>query len=88
MQVEGVVPQYQLLVERRGHLDDLEVRVEVSREIFNDEMRRLRETQERIEEELATVLGIRVRVTLVEPGTLPRSQGKAVRVLDRRDSSG
>ena len=82
--VEGTLPQYQIILTRSGALDELEVRVEVTETLLSDEMRRMQETTRRIEGELETVLGLRSKVTLVEPGSLPRSPGKARRVLDRR----
>ena len=52
--------------------------------MFSDEVRRLQELQDRIKAEIQTVLGISVKVTLVEPKTIERSMGKAKRVIDKR----
>ncbi|MFN2202516.1 MAG: phenylacetate--CoA ligase family protein [Caldilineaceae bacterium] len=84
LQVEGVQPHYQIVVDRQGSLDDLEVWVEVSDEIFADEIRRMEQLEKKLRTELQGTLGISARVKLVEPHTIQRSQGKAQRVVDRR----
>lgn len=78
-------PQYQIIVERRDQLDELEVRVEVSEQFFSDEVRRLEALERQIRREIEDVLGINVKVKLVEPKTIERSEGKAKRVIDRRE---
>jgi len=78
-------PHYQLVVDRRGRLDDLEVWVEVSEGLFSDEVRRLEELEARVKGEIEATLGISVGVKLVEPRTIARSEGKARRVIDRRE---
>ncbi len=88
LEVEGVLPQYELLVSRVGPLDDLEVRVEVSPATFSDEVRSLEEMQRRIQERLESVLGLRARVRLLEPKSIERSTGKARRVVGMRGGSG
>ena len=86
LEVEGLEPQYLIVVDRqRRSLDDLEIWVEASQEVFSDEMRRLEMLQGRVREELESVLGIRATVRLVEPKTIARSEGKARRVIDRRE---
>ena len=80
----AVSPHYQIVVDRVGNFDRLEVQVEVEGEMFSDEVRRLQELQDRIKAEIQTVLGISVKVTLVEPKTIERSMGKAKRVIDKR----
>ncbi len=84
LEVEGTEPYYQLVVSKNGALDHLEVRVEVSEQLFADEMRKLEELRERIRRRLESVLGLSPKVTLVEPRTIERSTGKAKRVLDLR----
>ena len=84
LEVEGVAPHYQLVVDRVGALDDLEVRVEVLPEFFSDEVRRMEAFQRKVREKLESALGLRVKVTLVEPKGIERSMGKAKRVVDRR----
>lgn len=83
--IEGTLPHYQLVVDRKaGGMDELEVVVEVDREVFSDEVRKLQDFQNRIKHELASVLSVSASVRLVEPKTIERSQGKAVRVIDKR----
>jgi phenylacetate-CoA ligase len=84
LEVKGALPHYQLVVQREGLLDCLEVRVEVSEVYFSDEMRKLHEMERMIERKLENLLGLRAGVKLVEPKTIERSEGKAKRVLDLR----
>jgi phenylacetate-CoA ligase len=72
------------VVDRKGNLDFLEVHVEVSEEIFSDEIRKLEELGALITKELESALGISVKVRLVEPKSIERSEGKAKRVIDKR----
>jgi phenylacetate-CoA ligase len=85
MQIEGISPHYQIIVEREAGLDMLEVQVEVSEEMFSDRIRGLEEWQEVIQAEIESYLGIGVKVMLMEPRSIARSEGKAVRVIDNRD---
>lgn len=78
-------PQYLLVVDRERSLDQLEVWVEVSGEVPLDEVKHLEEMERTIQGEIEAVLGISVHVRLVEPKTIPRSEGKAKRVVDRRE---
>ena len=82
--IDGVEPHYLLVVDRVGTLDELEVQVEVSEEVFSDEIRKLEELNQRIRNKLESALGVSVRVRLKEPGSIERSEGKARRVVDRR----
>lgn len=84
---QEVTPHYQLLLTREGRLDQLEVQVEVSPDIFSDTISGLEYVQEKIAGQLQSVLGIRAKVTLVEPKTIERSLGKAKRVIDLREES-
>ncbi|MBE3580030.1 MAG: phenylacetate--CoA ligase [Thermoanaerobacteraceae bacterium] len=84
LEIGGTEPHYQLIVDREGSLDTLEVQVEVSESLFSDEVRRLEDLEHRLRQELESTLGISVKVTLVEPKTIARSEGKAKRVIDRR----
>lgn len=90
-QVESVLlesgyasPNYHLVVDRKNNLDTLEVQVEVSDEMFSDKVRGLEHLEHLIKHELESVLGLSCKVTLVEPKKLPRSEGKAKRVTDKR----
>jgi len=82
--IEGCEPHYQLIVERKGALDVLEVCIEVTENIFFDEMKKQRAFLEMVEKRIDSVLGVGVIVKLVEPNSIPRHEGKAERVIDRR----
>ncbi len=84
-QVEGLTPNYIIVVDKRGVLDVLEVWVEVDERVFTGDMGALENLRRKLEEELANALFLRARVKLVEPKTLERSMGKAKRVVDRRE---
>ena len=84
--IEGTEPHYELVVDKRGALDELEIRVEVSSEVFSDEVRELEGLRQKIEREIESVLGITAQVLLVEPKGIARSEGKAKRVIDKRKS--
>ena len=84
MDIEGVEPHYQLIVEREGTMDSLEVQVEVNEKTFSDEIKVLQTLSRRIEKEIKDLLGINCRIRLVEPKTIARSEGKAQRVVDNR----
>ncbi len=84
MEVEGTEPHYQIIVDRKGALDDIEVMVEVDEEIFSDELKVLNSLSQRIRDRMRSVLGISAKITLVEPQTVERSLGKAKRVIDKR----
>ncbi len=84
MEVEGVEPHYQIIVDRVGALDNLEIMVEVSEEVFPDAMRKLVEFEKKIENKLEQILGLRAKIKLVEPKTIERTSGKAKRVIDKR----
>ena len=85
LNIPGVEPHYLLVVDRKGTLDELEVHVEVSEQVFSDEVRKMESLGLRIGKELESALGIAVRVRLVEPKTIERSEGKAKRVIDKRN---
>ncbi len=85
LQVEGVTPNYMIHITRPKILDEIEVQVEVSPELFSDEMRDLEALQKELESKIQSAVGIKVDVRLVEPETIPRSEGKAVRVIDERN---
>jgi len=83
-EIEGVAPHYQIIIDRKGALDETTVNVEVSESIFFDEMKKQTELKETIKKRLASELGISVEVKLVEKKTLERFEGKAKRVIDNR----
>ena len=86
LEVEGTLPHYQILLTREHGLDQMEVEVEVTPQMFEDKIGALQELNQRLQAALDHVLGIRVRVALVEAHTIERSEGKAKRVIDRRIS--
>jgi phenylacetate-CoA ligase len=84
LKVEGIEPHYQLVVERRDQLDELEVQIEMNEAVFSDEIRNLEQVERRIEADLYATLNIHTRVRLVEPKSIARSEGKAKRIIDKR----
>lgn len=94
-QVESVLlefgetePHYLLVVDRKGDLDNLEIWVELSEKMFSDEVKHFETLEARIRHKILSVLNINVKIKFVEPRTIPRSEGKAKRVMDRRDLQG
>ncbi len=83
-EIEGTEPHYQIIIERKGAMDEATVLVEAAEHIFFDQMRRQREVVEVIKKRLAQELGLSVEVKLVEKKTLQRFEGKAQRVIDKR----
>lgn len=83
MQIPGVAGFYQIILDR-DIIDDLTVQVELTPETFSDEMKKLERFKKEIEEKLYSALGVNAAVELIQPGTLPRSEGKAKHVIDKR----
>ncbi len=84
METEGVEPHYQLVVDRQENLDMLTVMVEVGEQAFSDTIKPLQDLESKIARNIKETIGVTARVKLVEPKTIARSQGKAVRVIDNR----
>ena len=84
LEMSETSPHYLLIVDRINNLDLLEVWVEVEESFFSDEIRALEDLTKKIAHVLQTALGLAVKVKLVEPKTLERSEGKAKRVIDKR----
>jgi len=82
--IEGCEPHYQLIVDRKGTLDVLEVCIEVRENIFFDEMKKQRAFLDMVGKRIDSVLGVGVTVRLVEPNSIERFEGKASRVIDKR----
>jgi phenylacetate-CoA ligase len=76
--------QFMVYIDRVKHLDEMTIDVELNREYFSGELRDLSNIQKKVAGALRETLGLRTTVNLVEPGTLPRFEGKAKRVIDRR----
>ena len=85
MKVEGIAPHYVIVVDKSGVMDELEIKVEVSPEVFSDEVKKMETLRERIAQEMYSVLGISARITLAEPKTIERSMGKSKRIIDVRE---
>jgi len=86
MEMEGVAPHYQLVVTKKGYLDELEIKVEVKDEWFTGRFKELEALEHRITQKLQSVLSLNAKVRLVEPRSLTRFEGKAKRVLDLRNN--
>ncbi|MGI6166754.1 MAG: phenylacetate--CoA ligase family protein [Eubacteriales bacterium] len=80
----GFTPNYQLVVDLKGSLDTLEVKVEITNEAFDDVTTSLSNIEHKISEEIRNLLGVTTKVTLVAPNSIARSEGKAKRVVDNR----
>jgi phenylacetate-CoA ligase len=84
MSIEGVEPHYLIIVDRQGAMDTMEVQVEVSENIFSDEIKDMVSITKRIQADIKDLIGSTCKITLVEPKTIKRSEGKAQRVIDKR----
>lgn len=82
--VEGTLPHYQIVLTRDKGLDQMEVQVEVTPEVFGDTIGALERLQRNLAHSIENTLGLRVDIRLVEPHSIQRSEGKAKRVIDRR----
>jgi phenylacetate-CoA ligase len=77
--------EFQIIVERKGALDDMHVKVELKPDAFTDNIIELNAIRERISSRLRNSLNVGAKIELVPPGTLPRFEGKAKRVIDKRE---
>lgn len=84
LETGDTAPHYQLIVDRAGVLDTLEVLVEMTPSLFSDEIKVLEDVEKKIKHEIESTLGISAKVRLVEPKSIQRSEGKAKRVIDKR----
>jgi phenylacetate-CoA ligase len=84
LEMSEIKPHYLLIVDRVNNLDTLELQVEVEEEYFQDKISQLQELRQRLQSNLESSLGLGIKVTLVEPKTIERSEGKAKRVIDKR----
>ena len=84
LKIQGIAPQYQIVVDRKGSLDTIEVQVELDRTLIGDTIRDLEALSARVAAQLASDVLISCKVKLCQPGSLPRSEGKAKRVIDLR----
>jgi phenylacetate-CoA ligase len=84
LKVEGTLPHYQIVLTRDKGLDEVEVQVEVTREVFGDTVGALEQVQRNLGHSIETLTGLRMKVRMVQPQTIVRSEGKAKRVIDQR----
>jgi len=85
LKVEGTLPHYQIILTRDRGLDRIELQVEVTPDLFSDKIGAMEKLQERIGYTLEQTIGLHVEVSLVKLHTIQRSEGKAKRVIDKRD---
>jgi phenylacetate-CoA ligase len=84
MGIPEVGQHFQIVVERRGALDDMLVRVELNRDAFSDKITDIMAIRQKVEHRLSNALNVKADVELVEPGSLPRFEGKSKKVIDKR----
>lgn len=82
--ISKATPNYQIIVDRAGTTDTFEINVEVSDDMFSDTIRTIEELSAKISHDIHQMLGIHAKIRLVEPMSIPRSEGKAIRVVDKR----
>ena len=82
--VEEVTPHYMIIVDRVNNLDTLEVQVEVDSKFYTDEIKGIEKLTKKISHVIMQALGLNAKITIVQPNTLKRSEGKAVHVIDNR----
>lgn len=80
----GYTANYRIVVDRSAHFDTIEVQVEINSGIFSDTVKGIAQKEKELEEALRAMLGVAAKVKLLEPNTIERSIGKAVRVVDKR----
>jgi len=85
LRVENTVPHYQIILTRNGSLDSLEVKVEVTPDVFSDKISEMEDLRRKLQKSIEQIINIRADVRLVQPNSIERSQGKAKRVLDLRN---
>ncbi len=86
LETQGITPHYELILRREGSLDTLEVKVEVDEQLFSDEIKHLQRIESTIQKNIKEFLGVTAKVTLSEPRSIQRSEGKAKRIIDLRHS--
>ena len=84
LEMSEIKPYYQLIVDRVNNLDEIELKVEVEEQFFQDEIGQLMALRQKLQQNLESSLGLSIKITLVEPKTLERSEGKSKRVIDKR----
>lgn len=82
---DSLAPHYQIIIDRVGALDTFEIQIEMSDKFFSDEVGAIQQLQKRIEHDMASMLSISAKITLVSPNTISRTEGKAKRIIDKRN---
>ena len=83
--IPGIAPRYLLVVDRVNNLDVLEVQVELSPELVSDEVRRIEQLSQTVSHAIQQTLNLSVKLRLMEPGSIERSEGKSKRIVDKRN---
>lgn len=84
LKMSNATPNYQIVVDRVNNVDTFEIRVELSDDMFSDTIKSIEELERKIGSDIHSILGIKAKISLLEPKSIPRSEGKAVRVIDKR----
>jgi len=84
LEMSEIKPHYLIIVDRINNLDTLELQVEVDEVFFQDQISQLQALRGKLQDNLENAIGLSIKVTLVEPKTIERSEGKAKRVIDKR----
>ena len=84
LKMSNASPNYQIVVDRVNNTDTFEIRVEMTDEMFSDTIKSVEAVEDKISADMLSMLGIKAKIRLVEPNSIPRSEGKAVRVIDKR----
>lgn len=84
LDMKEIKPHYRIIVDRVNNLDTLELQVEVDEEFFQDRISQLQRIRSNLQDKLESATGLGIKVTLVEPKTIERSEGKSKRVIDKR----
>ncbi len=85
LELGDTAPHYQIIVNKVGSLDVMEIWVEMTQALFSDEVKRIEDLEKKIRKEIENTLGLTAKVRLVEPKSIARSEGKAKRVIDKRN---
>lgn len=80
----AIGPHYQIIVDKVGSLDTIEIQVELNENAFSDEVKAIERLKARISHDMQSMLGISANITIVSPNSIPRSEGKAKRIIDKR----
>lgn len=84
LKISKASPNYQIVVDRVNNSDTFEIRVELNDDMFSDTVKSIEDLEKKISSDIHNILGIKAKIRLVEPKSIPRSEGKAVRVIDKR----